>query len=113
MTTTAENDAKVQQAIALLIEAGAVYKVWVRADLEGWITDRDLPVPEDRLDDVVDAAMMSRDWRDLADCTEDDWEKVSAAVDKAGRLVYVSEDVDDNPDYFEDAAHPSVIGVLE
>ena len=83
MSTTEENGAKVQQAIALLIEAGAVYKVWVRADIESWITDREMPVPEGRLDELVDNAMYTRDWRDLADTTEDDWEKVSAAIDTA------------------------------
>ena len=72
----------IQSAVDLLERAGVVYKIWTIEDLLAEI-DQCLNIPADRAQEVAEAAMGTDYWRDLADCTDQDWMRVSSAIDDA------------------------------
>lgn len=50
---------------------------------------------------------------EILDGNEDDALELVRQLDAADRLEYVSENQDDNPDYFSEYASPGVIGTRE
>ncbi len=67
-----------------LREQGYVVKAWTRDDLENYVNDEEGAAEAigERLEHVIDQAAEDRAFRDLADCTDDDWEKVRIALNE-------------------------------
>lgn len=74
--------AELQHELAtnLLAGLGFAYKVWSSEDVREEVIQQKPDVTRRELRELTDAAMYQRSFRDLADCTEQDWNMLSDAV---------------------------------
>ena len=79
----------VEEALDVLHRESVVYKAWVLEDLEMTIrqmmADGELPQDTD-VDALAAEASGTGHWSDLADSTEQDWERVAMAIGEAAGI---------------------------
>lgn len=72
------------ECLRILRENGYVVKAWTRDDLVNYVNDEEGAAEAigERLEHVLDQAAEDRAFHDLADCNDDDWEKVRIALNE-------------------------------
>lgn len=75
--------ADLDHATTILTELGYVWKVWTDGDVREEVMQLRPDVTRRELRTITEDVMYSSTFRDLADCTDQDWSKLTHAVEDA------------------------------
>lgn len=80
-------DEAINLAIATLHAHRARCKIWLAEDLESEIESSGYDVTDEQKQRIVEAAQEIYYWRGLDECTDQNWEHVSSAVQEAAKTL--------------------------